>query len=104
MPQRHFAQKKGEMIGNQCPTSQFPNKMRSQTTTTTTTLSPGRVGGSRSNVLNTADLHAGTGEGTESGLSTGAGGLGAVTYKLNQHHRSSWTFEFSKTYHRWHGS
>jgi hypothetical protein len=53
--------------------------MRSQTTTTTTTLSPGRVGGSGSDVLDTADLHAGTGEGTESGLRTRAGGLGTVT-------------------------
>lgn len=54
--------------------------MRSETTTTTTTLSAGRVGGGRGNVLDTADLHAGTGQGTEGGLSTGAGGLGAVTY------------------------
>lgn len=52
---------------------------RLQTTTTATTLSAGRVGGSGGNVLDTADLHAGTGQSTESGLGTGAGGLGAVT-------------------------
>lgn len=53
--------------------------MRSETTTTATSLSAGAVGGSRSDVLDTADLHAGTGESAESGLSTGTGGLGAVT-------------------------
>ena len=50
-----------------------------QTTTTATTLSAGRVGGSGGDVLDAADLHAGTGQGTESRLGTGAGGLGAVT-------------------------
>jgi hypothetical protein len=34
---------------------------------------------SRVTLTNTANLHAGTGQGTESGLSTRAGGLGAVT-------------------------
>lgn len=53
---------------------------RLETTTTATTLSAGRVGGGRGNVLDTADLHAGTGQSTESGLGTGAGGLGAVTW------------------------
>lgn len=53
---------------------------RLETTTTATTLSAGRVGGGRGNVLDTADLHAGTGQSTQSGLGTGAGGLGAVTY------------------------
>lgn len=52
---------------------------RSETTTTATTLSAGRVGRSGGHVLNTADLHAGTGQGTESRLGTGAGGLGTVT-------------------------
>lgn len=51
-----------------------------QTTTTATTLSAGRVGRSGGNILDTADLHAGTGQGTESRLGTGTGGLGAVTY------------------------
>ncbi len=50
-----------------------------QTATTATTLSAGRVGGGGSNVLNAANLHASTGEGTEGRLGTGAGGLGAVT-------------------------
>lgn len=59
--------------------SPFAMSGRSETTTTATTLSAGRVGRSRSDVLNAANLHAGTGEGTESGLSTGTGGLGAVT-------------------------
>lgn len=52
---------------------------RLETTTTATTLSAGRVGGGRRDVLDTADLHAGTGQSTESGLGTGAGSLGAVT-------------------------
>lgn len=57
------------------------NKKRTelQTTTTATTLSAGRVRGSGSNVLNAANLHAGTGKGTEGRLGTGTGGLGAVT-------------------------
>lgn len=52
---------------------------KSQTTTTATTLSAGRVGGDGSDVLDAADAHAGTGKGTESGLGTRAGGLGAGT-------------------------
>lgn len=54
--------------------------MRSQTTTTATTLSAGRVGWGWGDILDTADLHAGTGKGTESGLGTWAWGLGAVTW------------------------
>lgn len=50
-----------------------------QTATAATTLPTSRVGGNRSNVLDSADSHTGTGEGAESGLSTGSGGLGAVT-------------------------
>lgn len=50
-----------------------------QTTTTATTLATSRVGGGGGDVLDSANAHAGTGEGTESGLSTGTGGLGAVT-------------------------
>lgn len=50
-----------------------------ETTTTATTLSAGRVGGGRGDVLDAANLHAGTGEGAEGGLGTGAGGLGGVT-------------------------
>jgi hypothetical protein len=53
--------------------------VRSETTTTATTLSAGAVGGSGGDVLNAADSHAGTGEGTEGRLGTRAGGLGAVT-------------------------
>ena len=53
--------------------------IRLQTTTAATTLSAGRIGGSRSNILNATDLHASTGKGTESGLGTRAGGLGTVT-------------------------
>lgn len=52
---------------------------RSETTTTATTLPASRVGGSGGDILNAADLHASTGKGAESGLSTGTGGLGAVT-------------------------
>ena len=50
-----------------------------QTTTTATTLATGRVGGGGGDVLDAADPHAGTGEGTEGRLGAGAGGLGAVT-------------------------
>jgi hypothetical protein len=51
----------------------------SETATTATTLPPGRVGGSGGDVLDASDAHTGTGEGAESRLGTGAGGLGAVT-------------------------
>lgn len=51
-----------------------------QTTTAATTLSPGGVGGGRGNVLNAADLHAGTGKSTEGGLGTRTGGLGGVAW------------------------
>lgn len=50
-----------------------------ETTTTATTLSAGRVGGGRGDVLDAANLHAGAGEGAEGGLGAGAGGLGGVT-------------------------
>ena len=56
--------------------------IRLQTTTAATTLSPGGVGGGRGNVLNTADLHAGAGKGTESGLGTRTGGLGGVACSI----------------------
>jgi len=55
-----------------------PTSTRSQTTTTATTLSAGRVRRSRRNILNAANLHASTGERTESRLSTGARGLGTI--------------------------
>lgn len=58
-------------------------RTRLQTTTTATTLATSRVGGDGSDVLDTADSHAGTSEGTEGGLSTGTGGLGAVTYFIS---------------------
>lgn len=51
----------------------------SETTTTATSLPSRRVGWSWCDILDTADAHTGTGEGTEGRLSTGAGGLGAVT-------------------------
>lgn len=54
-----------------------------ETTTTATTLSAGRVGGRGGDVLDTSDSHTGTGKSAESGLSTGAGGLGTVTTLLN---------------------
>lgn len=62
-----------------CGSAEIGGIWRSETTTTATTLSASRVGRSGGDVLDTADLHAGTGEGTESRLGTGAGGLGAVT-------------------------
>jgi hypothetical protein len=41
-----------------------------------TTLLPGRVGWGRGDVFNSTDPHTGTGEGSESGLSSGTGLLG----------------------------
>lgn len=54
---------------------------RLQTTTTATSLATGAVGWGWGNILDTANLHAGTGKGTESGLSTWTWGLGSVTCK-----------------------
>lgn len=54
-------------------------RSRSETTTTATTLAAGRVRGDGGDVLDAADAHTGTGEGTEGGLATGAGLLGAGT-------------------------
>lgn len=51
----------------------------SETATTATTLPACGVGRCGGDVLDTANAHTGTGEGTESRLGTGAGGLGAVT-------------------------
>lgn len=51
---------------------------RLQTATATTTLAAGRVGGRGGDVLDAANLHAGTSQGTEGRLGTGARGLGAV--------------------------
>ncbi len=56
--------------------------MRSETTATATALSAGAIGGSGGDVFDAADLHAGTGEGAESGLCTGAGSLGTVATLL----------------------
>jgi len=52
---------------------------RSETTTTTTTLPARRIGRSRRNIFDTADLHTGTGEGAESGLSAWTGSFCAVS-------------------------
>ena len=51
----------------------------SETTTTATALPSRRVGGSGSNILDTANAHTSTGKSAESRLGTGAGGLGTVT-------------------------
>ena len=55
------------------------NKTDLQSATTSTTLLAGRVGGDGSAVLNTPDLHASSGQGSESTLSSGSGGLGSVS-------------------------
>merc|ERR1711939_43223 len=52
---------------------------RSETTITATTLAASGIGWSWGNILDSANLHAGTSESTESGLSTWAWGLGTVT-------------------------
>lgn len=54
-----------------------------ETTTTTTTLATGRVGRSRSDVLNASNLHAGTSQSTQSGLSTWARSLGSIAWYLD---------------------
>jgi hypothetical protein len=56
----------------------------SQTTTTATALSAGAVGWRRSNILNPANLHTGTGKRTKGGLGTWPGGLGRVTTLRSQ--------------------
>jgi len=53
--------------------------VQSETTTTATSLSAGAVGRCWGDVLDSADLHSGTSEGTEGRLGTRAGGLGTVT-------------------------
>lgn len=53
--------------------------VRSETTTTATALSAGAIRRGGRDVLDAADLHAGTGEGAQSRLGTGTGGLSAVT-------------------------
>jgi hypothetical protein len=50
-----------------------------ETATTATALPAGAVSRNRGDILDTADLHAGTGQGTERSLGTGAGGLGLDT-------------------------
>ncbi|KAJ5666215.1 uncharacterized protein N7477_008663 [Penicillium maclennaniae] len=54
-------------------------RTRLQTATTATTLATSRVGGGGGDILNAANAHTSTGEGTEGRLGTGTGGLGAVT-------------------------
>merc|ERR1719350_472069 len=49
-----------------------------QPASTTSSLLPGGVARDGGAVLDAADLHAGTSQGAESGLSSGAGGLSAV--------------------------
>jgi len=50
-----------------------------ETTTTATALLAGTIGGDGGDVLNAADLHAGTGQSAEGVLGTGSGGLGSVS-------------------------
>ncbi len=52
--------------------------MTLQTATAATSLDTGAVGGDGSNILNATDLHASASQSTESRLSAGTGGLGAV--------------------------
>lgn len=53
-----------------------------ETTTTATTLAASGIRWSRGNILDSANLHAGTGESTESRLSARAWGLSAITWKI----------------------
>lgn len=61
------------------PNQRHPPAAESETTTTATTLPAGRVGRGGGDVLNTANLHAGTGQSAESGLSARTRGLRSVT-------------------------
>lgn len=51
----------------------------SESSTSATAVSSGCVGRNGSDILNSADLEAVSGEGSEGGLSAGAGGLGLDT-------------------------
>jgi hypothetical protein len=64
-----------------------------ETATTATTLAASGVRWCRGNILNSADLHARTGESTESGLSAWAWSLSAVTWG-RQVSDWSWTVLF----------
>ena len=61
------------------PSQTHALRICSETATTATTLPACGVGRCGGNVLDTSNAHTGTGKGAESGLGTGAGGLGAVT-------------------------
>ena len=67
------------MPGHAPPNQTHALRTCSETATTATTLPACGVGGCGGDVLDTSDAHAGTGKSAESGLGTGAGGLGAVT-------------------------
>jgi len=53
--------------------------IRSETSTTATGLSTGRIGRGGGNILDSADLETVSGEGSDGGLGTGTGGLGHNT-------------------------
>jgi len=55
------------------------SKEKLEPSSSSTTLSPGRVGWGRGDVLNSTDPHTGTGESSESGLSSWTGLLGSGT-------------------------
>lgn len=58
-------------------TNAFASIHRLESSTSSTTLSSGRVGRRGGDVLDSADSHTGTGEGSESGLATRTGLLGS---------------------------
>lgn len=53
--------------------------VRSETSTTATSLSTGGISGSGGNILDSADLETVSGKGSNGGLGTGTGGLGHDT-------------------------
>jgi hypothetical protein len=55
------------------------DRKRSETSSTATGLSTGRIGGSGGNILDSADLETVSGKGSDGGLGTGTGGLGHDT-------------------------
>jgi hypothetical protein len=75
-----FAYLYDEFVDRACHVSFKPIiAQRSQTTTTATTLPTSRIRRSRSNVLNTPNLHARTSQSAKSRLSTWTGSLGSVS-------------------------
>ena len=67
-------------VENQAHKHLHPKSNPLKTTTTATSLTTSGIGWGWGDILDSANLHSGTGEGAESGLSTWTWGLGSVTW------------------------